>query len=332
MIQEDSKCFERLPSFGVEPNLDYTERRNHQLDFVLRGISNLDLNCYKHIDSSDPMDAEYQPPKWAGKSPQGFHLDVTKDGKLFQKLMIDEKSYYLFGRNMALTDICTDHGSCSRVHAALTYHKHLNRFFLTDLGSIDSTIKFGASTRLYTLREKPNSELALEEDTSGNLPDTEYELDSLTEYNTVQNKKVVVKDHSNNNDLYKMIKVAKRKSVTFNEEEEVINLEDFDPTVGKFRNLVQSTIIESNPNKKQKKLSDEDSIHSPMSFLPRILPDPAPDPNEKTENDVIQSDVTIFPSTSSSTVLYDKIGLYENLGNETKKKKYAKESWPGAHT
>lgn len=36
---------------------------------------------------------------------------------------------------MALTDICTDHGSCSRVHAALTYHKHLNRFFLTDLGS-----------------------------------------------------------------------------------------------------------------------------------------------------------------------------------------------------
>lgn len=152
-----------------------------------------------------------------------------------------------------------------------------------------------------------------------------------------------------------MIKVAKRKSVTFNEEEEVINLEDFDPTVGKFRNLVQSTIIESNPNKKQKKLSDEDSIHSPMSFLPRvnpapqpttssqpfaqisakslgILPDPAPDPNEKTENDVIQSDVTIFPSTSSSTVLYDKIGLYENLGNETKKKKYAKESWPGAHT
>ncbi|KAJ6217191.1 hypothetical protein RDWZM_008348 [Blomia tropicalis] len=321
------------------------------------------------------MDAEYQPPKWAGKSPQGFHLDVTKDGKLFQKLMIDEKSYYLFGRNMALTDICTDHGSCSRVHAALTYHKHLNRFFLTDLGSthgsfignvrieahkptqlpVDSTIKFGASTRLYTLREKPNSELALEEDTSGNLPDTEYELDSLTEYNTVQNKKVVVKDHSNNNDLYKMIKVAKRKSVTFNEEEEVINLEDFDPTVGKFRNLVQSTIIESNPNKKQKKLSDEDSIHSPMSFLPRvnpapqpttssqpfaqisakslgILPDPAPDPNEKTENDVIQSDVTIFPSTSSSTVLYDKIGLYENLGNETKKKKYAKESWPGAHT
>lgn len=42
---------------------------------------------------------------------------------------------------------------------------------------VDSTIKFGASTRLYTLREKPNSELALEEDTSGNLPDTEYELD-----------------------------------------------------------------------------------------------------------------------------------------------------------
>lgn len=49
--------------------------------------------------------------------------------------MVDEKPYYLFGRNLELTDFCIDHASCSRVHAALIYHRILERFFLMDLGS-----------------------------------------------------------------------------------------------------------------------------------------------------------------------------------------------------
>ena len=71
----------------------------------------------------------------AGKPPTGLHLDVLKDGKLIQKLMIDEKRCYLFGRNSQLNDFTIDHNSCSRVHAALVYHKHLHRCFLVDLGS-----------------------------------------------------------------------------------------------------------------------------------------------------------------------------------------------------
>ena len=55
--------------------------------------------------------------------------------------MIDEKPYYLFGRNIDLTDFCIDHASCSRVHAALVYHKHLDRFFLTDLKSSNKNFK-----------------------------------------------------------------------------------------------------------------------------------------------------------------------------------------------
>jgi len=35
----------------------------------------------------------------------------------------------------------------------------------------------------------------------------------------------------------------KKKSVSFNDEEEVINPEDIDPSIGRFRNLVQTTII-----------------------------------------------------------------------------------------
>uniref|UniRef100_A0A8C6X558 Syntaxin-12 n=1 Tax=Naja naja TaxID=35670 RepID=A0A8C6X558_NAJNA len=53
----------------------------------------------------------------------------------YQKLIIDEKKYYLFGRNPDLCDFTIDHQSCSRVHAALVYHKHLKRVFLIDLNS-----------------------------------------------------------------------------------------------------------------------------------------------------------------------------------------------------
>lgn len=52
-----------------------------------------------------------------------------------QKLMIDEKRCYFFGRNKQLCDFTIDHASCSRVHTALMWHKHLNRPFLVDLGS-----------------------------------------------------------------------------------------------------------------------------------------------------------------------------------------------------
>ena len=65
----------------------------------------------------------------------------TQDGKLIQKLMIDEKKCYLFGRNPQMNDFTIDHGSCSRVHAALLWHKHLERSFLVDLGSSKLKLK-----------------------------------------------------------------------------------------------------------------------------------------------------------------------------------------------
>jgi hypothetical protein len=34
-----------------------------------------------------------------------------------------------------MNDFCIDHASCSRVHAVLVYHKHLDRAFLVDLNS-----------------------------------------------------------------------------------------------------------------------------------------------------------------------------------------------------
>lgn len=39
------------------------------------------------------MANSYEIPSWAGKAPVGHHLDVLKDDKLIQKLMIDEKKW-----------------------------------------------------------------------------------------------------------------------------------------------------------------------------------------------------------------------------------------------
>jgi nuclear inhibitor of protein phosphatase 1 len=119
-----------------------------------------------------------------------------KEGKMIQKLMIDEKKCYFFGRNKDSCDFVIDHASCSRCHAVLVWHKDLNRSFLVDLNSskksffqalivsqltyffeahgtfighlrlepnkpqqvfVDSELKFGASTRTYIIREKPQN-------------------------------------------------------------------------------------------------------------------------------------------------------------------------------
>lgn len=84
------------------------------------------------------MANHYVVPNWAGKPPTGLHLDVMKEDKLIQKLMVDEKKCYLFGRIPQLNDFVINHASASRVHAAFVYHKHLNITYLVDLGSSKS--------------------------------------------------------------------------------------------------------------------------------------------------------------------------------------------------
>lgn len=56
--------------------------------------------------------------------------------------MVDEKRCYLFGRNSQMNDFCIDHASCSRVHAAFVYHKHLNIAYLVDLGSSEYIFEY----------------------------------------------------------------------------------------------------------------------------------------------------------------------------------------------
>ncbi|XP_043073780.1 protein phosphatase 1, regulatory subunit 8a isoform X2 [Puntigrus tetrazona] len=334
--------------------------------------------------------AVFDCPSWAGKPPPGLHLDVVKGDKLIEKLIIDEKKFYLFGRNPDHCDFTIDHQSCSRVHAALVYHRHLKRVFLIDLNSthgtflgrirlepqkpqqvpIDSTMSFGASTRVCALREKPqtqgssgagDSKGVEDEELKGllGLPEEETELENLTEFNTAHNKRISTLTIEEGNLEIQRPKRKRRSSrVSFSEEEEIINPEDVDPSVGRFRNMVQTAVV---PIKKKKleghsTLGLEESVARRFQSFPLSaglygdLPPasheaagqgstgqgssaitggmPLPFPNPAPEVDLTptapQPHAVLNPAPAPAPGPYSAEPF-----NEPRKKKYAKEAWPG---
>ncbi|XP_058835326.1 nuclear inhibitor of protein phosphatase 1 [Topomyia yanbarensis] len=352
------------------------------------------------------MSNHYDIPSWAGKPPTGLHLDVMKDDKLIQKLMIDEKKCYLFGRNPQMNDFCIDHASCSRVHAAFVYHKHLNIAYLVDLGSthgtyigsvrleahkptqlqINSLFHFGASTRHYMLRERPTvgsrsnimEDIPMLDTSDGTylgLPESQTELDNLTEYNTAHNRRISMLGITDETTSFKknMKNKRKRKGVQFNEDEIIINPEDIDPSIGRFRNLIQSTVVpvstkrtkfdinsmgfstSSSPGKSLQHSHslvpnlyhgiddhtsegrsgvgstsgfsfDMDTTPSGLSSkLGIILPNPAPDVNP------ISATPSVMPPPLYNTMAPKNVKIVDkpDVSDEPKKKKYAKEQWPG---
>lgn len=115
--------------------------------------------------------AAYTPPSWS-TAPQhaSWALEVIKDGAVVEKLAINEKPFYLLGRQPDAVDIILAHESISRVHAALQFDER-GQLYVCDLGSTHGTklnsskeklkprayslcpsgsvLRFGESTRLY---------------------------------------------------------------------------------------------------------------------------------------------------------------------------------------
>lgn len=114
---------------------------------------------------------------------------------------------------------------------------------------------------------------------------------NLTEYNTAHNRRISMLG-INDDIKMKRNKSSKRKrrNVTFNDEECIINPEDVDPNVGRFRNLIQTTIV---PTKRSRidnnfmgystttpatiAITSSDSKQmNPTSFLPHLYQDLPP--------------------------------------------------------
>lgn len=129
---------------------------------------------------------------------------------------------------------------------------------------------------------------------------------NLTEYNTAHNRKISTLGIA---ETFVAKKGSKRKRVHFNEDEIVINPEDIDDTIGKFRNLVQSTVVPVS----HKRMRFDGSSGGSFSF-------PAPQHVEHKNilHHPIISAPTLYaglPSTSSellSEAHDDSFGLYSS--------------------
>ncbi|XP_059411354.1 protein phosphatase 1, regulatory subunit 8a isoform X2 [Carassius carassius] len=229
-------------------------------------------------------------------------------------------------------------------------------------------MSFGASTRVYTLREKPQTQSSSstgdskgleDEELKGllGLPEEETELENLTEFNTAHNKRISTLTIEEGNLEIQRPKRKRRSSrVSFSEEEEIINPEDVDPSVGRFRNMVQTALV---PIKKKKleghsTLGLEESVARRLQSFPLsagLYGDLPPASHEASHEATGQGgssaitggtplafpnpapEVDVSPMTAQPPAVLNPTpasGPYsaETL-NEPRKKKYAKEAWPG---
>jgi len=288
----------------------------------------------------------YEFPTWCGKPPPGTHLDVLKDDKLIEKLLIDEKKYYIFGRNNEMCDFVTSHASCSRAHAAIMYHKVLNKAFIVDLKSAHGTyigyrrlephvpiqlpadvqLQLGESTRRYVFKNKPLETTKRQQEIE--LPEEEEDLDNLTEYNTARNKKIVKMPVEEPQEQSTVPRAKKRKSVTWNKEEDVINPEDVDPSIGKFRNSCTVKII---PAKRKNNALPLHAVPQPKRIASQLH-------TTNTET-ALYTNVTKLPDITSApdpdtipelpASFFDKNVKPGEFESKSTKKIFEKEAWPG---
>lgn len=186
-------------------------------------------------------------------------------------------------------------------------------------------------------------------------------LQNLTEYNTAHNRKIATLGIS---DSFVAKKGAKRKRVHFNEDEIVINPEDIDDSIGKFRNLVQSTVVPmshkrmrldgssssfsfpSTPHVEHKQI-----LHHPIISAPNLyagLPSSSSEPvgehhSEETFGSYSSTLLPALPNpapeieVSSKPIaqiqfktpqLHEHEPMDFDIETKSTKKKYAKEAWP----
>ncbi|KAG9493026.1 hypothetical protein GDO78_001122, partial [Eleutherodactylus coqui] len=176
---------------------------------------------------------------------------------------------------------------------------------------------------------------------------------NLTEFNTAHNKRIsTLTIEEGNLDIQRSRRKKRNYRVTFSEDDEIINPEDVDPSVGRFRNMVQTAVV---PVKKKKtetsgSLSLEDSVGRRVQNFPfsgglygglppthaesgaqtagghgTALMGGMPFPNLAPEVDIAPTTPTAAPITAAPT----SSSFTADTVNEPKKKKYAKEAWPG---
>lgn len=74
----------------------------------------------------------YFPPSWSSKPKKKYSIDVWKEGTIVKNISLDDKEYYVIGRNNEVCDITLAHPTVSRVHCVLQ-HRDNGYLFIYDL-------------------------------------------------------------------------------------------------------------------------------------------------------------------------------------------------------
>ena len=111
----------------------------------------------------------YVAPPWAASSaPEGYSLEILKEGTIIEKVPLSAKTHYILGRMGGVVDILMEHVSISRQHCCLQFRDD-GVLMALDLGSaqgsflnktklakdvyqrvnVGDILRFGASTRMY---------------------------------------------------------------------------------------------------------------------------------------------------------------------------------------
>ncbi|KAH7691339.1 hypothetical protein AAVH_40148, partial [Aphelenchoides avenae] len=162
----------------------------------------------------------------------------------------------------------------------------------------------------------------------------------LTEYNTAQNRRIapipITLEEARS-------KQRPRGNVAFLEDEEVINPEDVDPTVGRFRNLIRTAVIPTNkrarPGEAESILSD-DHPHAKKRIVRPGKEGAAgrmSAPFSTTLGGISLNaapDVDLYAGglpepKSAASLKFGPQRASDERDDEPHKKKYAKEAWPG---
>ncbi|KAL4086489.1 hypothetical protein PRIC1_014193 [Phytophthora ramorum] len=153
-----------------------------------------------------PPTVPFPPPTWClHKPPRAISLlDVYKEHVLIATHTVDQKAFYLVGRNAAVCDIVLSHCSISRLHATIVHHEK-GATYLVDLGSAHGTfvdglrltalqptlvvhgavLTFGVSSRSYTFKSFDSREqIAQILRNRVNLPREELQLQQNTMLNS----------------------------------------------------------------------------------------------------------------------------------------------------
>lgn len=162
------------------------------------------------------MTAEVKPlklPDWCGLPPgSAYQLNVYKDDRKVETVNITTKCF-AFGKVKSIVDYVLEHPSISRRHAALMIHKDTGKVYMLDLKSSHGTringakvvpdrptsvgsgvIKFGASTRAYTVSRIEGATVTTEKGSSRPSATNANKLEDHVETTFVPKKVVEVSD------------------------------------------------------------------------------------------------------------------------------------------